>query len=82
MKKITILEIGIAGGIYNLLAMVLADLIVQSHIQDFGRLFVMIMQRFGGVSCNFSMSGVMSSYFWAFLGGGAGYQDSQPVFNP
>jgi hypothetical protein len=67
MNKITIIKIGLAGGIYNLLAVLFVSLIAQMHIRSLGRLTMLMMQKYGPFGYNLTFSGVVSGCLWALI---------------
>ena len=69
MKKITILKIGIAGGIYNVLSLLFISISAQTKINFFGKFIMMYLQRYGVIGYNLSILGTLIGCFWVFLGG-------------
>ena len=69
MNKITILKIGLAGGIYNVLALLFVSIFAQTRMAFFGRFVMMTMQKYGPLGYNLSFSGTITGCIWAFLAG-------------
>ncbi|MEI6042237.1 MAG: hypothetical protein WCQ00_01585 [bacterium] len=69
MKKITILEIGLAGGLYNVFALLFTNLIMQIHNPYLGRFVMTVMQRSSSFSYGLTTGSVLNGGLWVFLAG-------------
>jgi hypothetical protein len=70
MSKITILKIGLAGGIYKLLTVVFVVIVAQTHFSIFRRMVMMTMQNFGAFGFNpNTFFGILAGFLWAFIAG-------------
>ncbi len=67
MNKITIFKIGLAGGIYNLLSILIISIVGEMHIRSFNRIMMMAMQKYSAYGYNLTFSGVVSGCFFAFV---------------
>jgi len=67
MSKITILKIGLAAGIYNLLSILFLSITAEMHIRSFGRFMMSAMQQYGAYGYNLTFSGIVCGCFWAFV---------------
>jgi hypothetical protein len=81
MNKITIFKIGLAGGLYNLLALLFVSLVGQIHIRAFSRLTMMMMQKYGPFGYNLSFSGILSGCLWALILGFIQFGAIALIFN-
>jgi hypothetical protein len=81
MNKITIIKIGLAGGLFNLLTVLFVSLVGQIHIRVFSRMVMLMMQKYGPFGYNLTFSGVISGCFWALILGFIQFGAMALIFN-
>ncbi|MEI6553154.1 MAG: hypothetical protein WCO09_01150 [bacterium] len=81
MSKNTIIKIGLAGGLYNLVSLFLISLAAEMHISFFGRIYMSLMQKYGPLGYNLSFGGMVSGCIWALVAGFIQFGAIALIFN-
>lgn len=67
MNKITIIKIGLAGAAWNVTSLLFVAIIGQIRIPQFGRLVMIMMQKYAPLGFNMKLNGVLVGLFWAAI---------------
>ena len=81
MSKLTIFRIGLAGGIYNFLALFVVSMLTKLHVNLFTKFFLVMMQKYGPIGYNLSFEGIMGTCLWVFVAGFIQFGAIALIFN-